>query len=113
MNIRVFSAGVIATDVRTGREAPLTRGDTVESEAAKVKTIFQQIGDQFGTRAQTAIRFALAESRLSCVIFGLAELAHLEEALAAEEMGALPAAAIEQIQSIYQGYRPGGRVESR
>jgi aryl-alcohol dehydrogenase-like predicted oxidoreductase len=113
MNIRVFSAGVIATDERTGREGPLTRGDTVESEAAKARAIFQQIGDQFGTRAQTAIRFALAEARLSCVIFGLAELDHLEEALAAEEMGPLPADGIEQIQSIYQGYRPGGRVDSR
>jgi L-galactose dehydrogenase/L-glyceraldehyde 3-phosphate reductase len=104
MNIRVFSAGVIATDARTGRETPLTRGDTVESEAAKAKAIFEQIGLQYGTRAQTAIRFALSEARLSCIIFGLAELAHLEEALVAEEMGPLPAAAIAQIQSIYQRY---------
>jgi len=103
LNIRVFSAGVIATDQRTGREAPLTPGDSVESEAAKASAIFQQIGDQFGTRAQTAIRFALAESRLSCVIFGLAELAHLEQALAAEQIGPLPATGIEKIQHIYQG----------
>ena len=103
LNIRVFSAGVIATDQRTGREAPLTPGDSVESEAAKASAIFQQIGDQFGTRAQTAIRFALAESRLSCVIFGLAELAHLEQALTAEQIGPLPATGIEKIQHIYQG----------
>jgi D-threo-aldose 1-dehydrogenase len=104
MNIRVFSAGVIATDERTGREGPLTVGDTVESEAAKARAIFEQIGLQYGTRAQTAIRFALAEARMSCVIFGLAELDHLEQALAAEEMGPLPAEAIEHIRSIYQGY---------
>jgi L-galactose dehydrogenase/L-glyceraldehyde 3-phosphate reductase len=102
MNIRVFSAGIIATDERTGRERPLTPGDTVESEAAKAKAIFQKIGTEYGTRSQTAIRFALSQSRLSCVIFGLAELEHLEEAIAAEELGPLPAEGLEKIQAVYQ-----------
>ncbi len=104
MNIRVFSAGVIATEERTGRESPLTRGDTVESEAHKADAIFREIGLEYGSRAQTAIRFALSEPRLSCVIFGLAELEHLEEAIAAEEMGPLPADGLEKIRSIYQKF---------
>jgi len=108
MNIRVFSAGVIASDARTGRESPLTRGDTVESETAKAKAIFQQIGLEYGTRAQTAIRFALAEPRLSCVIFGLAELEHLEEAIAAEERGPLPTDGLERIRTVYQEYMQNG-----
>jgi aryl-alcohol dehydrogenase-like predicted oxidoreductase len=102
MNIRVLSAGVIATDERTGRERPLTPGDTVESEAAKARVMFEALGDRYGSRAQTALRFALAEPRLSCVIVGLAELAHLEEALAAAELGALNDAALHEIDSIYQ-----------
>lgn len=102
MNIRVFSAGVIATDERTGREAPLTPGNTVESEARKAKAIFGQIGLDYGSRAQTAIRFALAEPRLSCVIFGLAELEHLEQAIAAETMGSLPTEGLEKIKSAYR-----------
>lgn len=101
MNIRVFSAGVIATDVRTGRERPLTRGDTVESEAEKAQRVFDAVGSEYGTRAQTAIRFALAESRLSCVIFGLAELAHLEEAVAGAAMGPLPQDALGRIARVY------------
>ena len=101
MNIRVFSAGVIATDERTGRESPLTRGDTVESEAMKAKAIFQKIGLEYGTRAQTAIRFALAQPKLSCIIFGLAELEHLEEAIAAEKKGPLPPEGLEKIRSVY------------
>lgn len=103
MNIRVFSAGIIATDERTGRERPLTHGDTVESEAAKVKAIFQNIGLEYGTRAQTAIRFALSQPKLSCVIFGLAELEHLEEAIAAEKKGPLPAEGLEKIRTVYKG----------
>ena len=103
MNIRVFSAGVIATDARTGKERPLTPGDTVESETEKARAVFDALGDQYGSRAQTAIRFALAEPRLACVVFGLAETAHLEEALAAEAAGPLPAEALEKLQTVYSG----------
>jgi aryl-alcohol dehydrogenase-like predicted oxidoreductase len=105
MNIRVLSAGVIATELRHGREMPLTQGDTVESETAKAKFIFEQLATEYGTRAQTAIRFALAQSRLACVIVGLAELAHLDEAIAAEEMGPLPAEAIARINKAYSNYK--------
>jgi D-threo-aldose 1-dehydrogenase len=101
MGIRVLSAGVIATDARTGREQPLTPGDTVESETIKAKKIFVEIGTDYGTRAQTAIRFALAQKKLSCVIFGLAELAHLEEAIAAQLKGPLPQEGLERLRAVY------------
>jgi len=101
MAIRVFSAGVIATDTRTGREIPITKGDTVESEEAKARAVFNAIGNDYGTRAQTAIRFALAQKKLSCVIFGLAELAHLEEAVEAQIKGPLPENGLERLRSVY------------
>jgi aryl-alcohol dehydrogenase-like predicted oxidoreductase len=104
MNIRVFSAGVIATDDRHGRERPLTPGDTVDSETAKAHAIFDVIGDNYGTRAQTAIRFALAQPRLACIVFGLAELEHLDDAIAAQEMGPLPPEAIEEIQRAWREF---------
>ncbi|OGP51481.1 MAG: hypothetical protein A2Y79_08175 [Deltaproteobacteria bacterium RBG_13_43_22] len=108
MGIRVFSAGVIATDARTGRERPLTQGDTVESETTKAKAVFEKIGTDFGTRAQTAIRFALAQKRLYCVIFGLAELDHLEEAIAAQIKGPISQEGIERLKAVYEkgGVRP-------
>ena len=102
MNILVFSAGVIATDARKGRERPLTPGDTVDSETQKAHAIFERIGERHGTRAQSAIRFALAEPRLSCIVFGLAELSHLEEALAAEAAGPLDGRALAEIDSVYE-----------
>ncbi|MFC1799205.1 aldo/keto reductase [Thermodesulfobacteriota bacterium] len=102
MIIRVFSAGVLATDQRTGREAPLTLGDSVDSETAKATAVFDKIGTDYGSQAQTAIRFALSENKASCVVFGLAELEHLEEALAAEAKGPLPEEALEKIRSVYQ-----------
>ena len=102
MNIRVFSAGVIATDARKGRERPLTPGDTVESETEKARVLFARIGERHGSRAQTAIRFALAEPQLSCIVVGLAELSHLEEALAAEALGPLDGTALAEIDGVYQ-----------
>ena len=101
MIIRVYSAGVIATDQRTGREGPVTLGDSVDSETIKTKAVFDEIGGKYGTRAQTAIRFALAEPKAACVIFGLAELEHLEEAITGESNGPLPPKALEKIRSVY------------
>lgn len=106
MNIRIFSAGVIATDERTGRERPLTPGDTVESETEKASAVFSTLGNEYGSRAQTAIRFGLAQDKLSCIIFGLAEVNHLQEAIEAQRMGPLPAEALQRIIHTYQSYTP-------
>lgn len=100
--IRIFSAGVIATDARHGREAPLTAGDSVDSETAKARAVFVALGGTNGTRAQTALRFVLSETRFAAAIFGLAELEHLEEALEAEAMGPLPADSIQALPRIYE-----------
>ena len=43
-----------------------------------------------GSRAQASARFGLAHPGISGVVLGLAELSHLEEALAAAAMGPLP-----------------------
>lgn len=106
MNIRVLSAGVLATTHRHGREAPLTPGDTVDSETTKAEKMFAALfaafGEKYGTRAQTAIRFALSETRLACVVTGFAEISHLKEAIDAVEMGPLPADALACIHSVYE-----------
>ena len=90
MNIRVLAAGVIATDVRHGREMPIVQGFDMAAEEARVRAVFNKLGDRYGTRAQTAIRFALANPDLSCVVVGFAEIGHIEEALAGAELGPLP-----------------------
>ena len=105
MNIRVLSAGIVATDHRHGKESILTTGDTVESETHKTRILFEAIGDTYGTRAQTALRFALSQDRLSCVVLGLAEPTHLEEALGAIELGPLPPEAMEEINQVYTSYK--------
>ena len=106
MNIRVFSAGIIATEHRHGREQPLTQGDTVATETDKATAMFDQLGEAYGTRAQTALRFSLAQDRLACIVFGLAEIEHLQEALAGQALGPLPTEAMETINDVYENYSP-------
>jgi L-galactose dehydrogenase/L-glyceraldehyde 3-phosphate reductase len=101
MNIRVLAAGVLATDVRHGREIPIAPGTDLAAEERRTKAVFAQLGDAYGTRSQTAIRFALANPDLACVIVGLAELGHLEQALGAAELGPLPAAALDRLDRLY------------
>ena len=101
MNIRVFAAGVLATDVRHGREIVIARGSEMAAEEARARAVFDRLGDRYGTRAQTAIRFSLANPDVSCVVIGLAELAHLEEALDGAEMGPLPDEAVAQLSDLY------------
>ena len=101
MNIRVFAAGVLATEVRTGREVMITDATVVSEEERRAGAVFEVLGDAYGTRAQTAIRFALANADISCVVLGLAELDHLEQAIAAAEMGPLPRDALERLDALY------------
>lgn len=91
MAIRVLAAGVIATDVRHGRESPpLIDGAELGLEEQRTRAVFARLGATGGTRAQTALRYALANEDVSCAVVGLAEIGHLDEALAVEEMGELP-----------------------
>lgn len=101
MNIRVLAAGVIATDLRHGREVPIVQGFDMSAEEARVRAVFARLGDRYGTRAQTAIRFALANPALSCVIVGFAEIGHIEEALAGAAMGPLPEEALAELRQLY------------
>jgi D-threo-aldose 1-dehydrogenase len=101
MNIRVLAAGVLAADERHGRENPVTENAELAEEERRARAVFQALGTEYGTRAQTAIRFALANPDIACVIVGLAELSHLEEALAAAEMGPLPEEALAKLERLY------------
>ena len=101
MNIRIFAAGVIATDIRHGREIPVVQDSAVETEEQRAQAVFELLSDRYGTRAQTAIRFGLANQDISCIIFGLETLNHLEEALAGGAMGPLPETALAQLQELY------------
>ena len=99
MNIRVLAAGVIATDVRHGREQVSAPGG-IAADEARARLVVEAVGDRYGTRAQLAIRYALANPNVSGVLVGFAELGDLDEALAAAEMGPLPQEGLDAIHRL-------------
>jgi len=102
MAIRIFAAGVIATDERTGRESILTADTSLAEEERKAKSVFDAIGADQGTRGQVALRFVLSNPDVSCAIIGSAELQHIDEALRAAEMGPLPAQTLARLDALYE-----------
>ena len=107
MNIRILAAGVLATDVRHGREAPITANAEMEAEEARARTIRAALGDRAETRAQTAIRFGLSHPGVATVVIGVAELAHVIEALAAPGLGPLEEEALATLRRAWteEGFR--------
>lgn len=101
MAIRAFAAGVLATDIRHGREVVITHAADLATEERRARAVFSVLGDKYGTSAQTALRFVLTNKDISCAVIGLAESAHLEEALAGAAQGALPEAAMDSLDQLY------------
>jgi len=102
MAIRIFGAGVIATDERHGRESILVSNTTIAEEERKTRAVFDAIGAGEGTRAQVALRFVLSNPDVSCAVIGSSELRHIDEALAAAERGPLPAATLARLEALYE-----------
>jgi aryl-alcohol dehydrogenase-like predicted oxidoreductase len=100
MAIRVFAAGVLATDTRHGREVIITRAADISIEERRARAVFGVLGDAFGTRAQTAVRFVLTNRDVACAVIGLAEPTHLEEALEGAGLGALPQSALDALDRL-------------
>lgn len=101
LNIRVMAAGVLSTDARHGREAPITPNADVAAEERRAKLALEALGELDCTRAQAAIRFSLGHPGVSAALLGAAELSHIDEALAAVEMGPLPADKLARLDRLY------------
>lgn len=101
MAIRIFAAGVIATDERTGRESVLITDTSVAEDERKTKAVFDAIGTGQGTRAQVALRFVLSNPDISCAVIGSAELQHVDEALQAAGMGPLAGHTLARLDALY------------
>ncbi len=106
--IRIFAAGVIATDERTGRESVLTANTSVAEDERKTKAVFDAIGAGHGTRGQVALRFVLSNPEVSAAIIGSAELHHIDEALQAAAMGPLPPHVLARLDALYESDFGGG-----
>jgi D-threo-aldose 1-dehydrogenase len=111
MAIRIFAAGFIASDERTGRESIITADTNAAEEARKTKAVFDAMGSENGTRGQVALRFVLSNPDISAAVIGTSELRHVDEAIEAARLGPLPAQALARLDALYES--DFGRVQDR
>jgi L-glyceraldehyde 3-phosphate reductase len=102
MGIRVFAGSHLATRERHGREVAITANAENAAEAARAGAVWEVLGSAHGTGAQTALRFGLACPLLSTVVIGVGEPSHLDEAVAAAEMGPLPDTAVATLEKLWR-----------
>jgi len=100
MGIRIFAAGHLASRERHGREVAITANAEDAAEEARAKAALEALGSQYGTGAQAALRFGLACPLLPTIVVGIGETWHLDEALAAAEMGPLPLPALQILEGL-------------
>ena len=81
--------------------APIASGDTYEADVAAAQRYAGLVDDGFaGSLAEAALRFALAEPRLSTVLIGVSTIEQLQDAITAAERGPLPSEALAMIASV-------------
>ena len=102
MAIRIYAASHLATSVRTGRESYLTSNTDAASEARMSDVLFAALGDAHGSRAEVATRFALSNPDVSFAVIGLSDPGYIDEAVAAAELGPLPADAMKTLEALYE-----------
>jgi aryl-alcohol dehydrogenase-like predicted oxidoreductase len=100
MGIRIFAAGHLATTERHGREMPITMNAESAAEEPRATAALAALASERGTPAQKALRFGLACPLLSTIVVGIGEPSHLEEALAAADMGPLPPPALQALDQL-------------
>ena len=101
LNIRVLAAGVIAGAERTGREVSVSPGSDAESDARRAAQARATVGQDQGTMAQAAVRYALSNPHVSGVLVGFSTLGHIDEALGAVEMGPLAPGVLSRLGKLH------------
>jgi aryl-alcohol dehydrogenase-like predicted oxidoreductase len=109
-NIRVLAAGIVAGRQPPPAGGPISPGSDHDSDRRRAAAVDRALSSEPGTPAQRAIRFALADPRISGVLVGFSTLEQVDEALAASGMGPLPARAIARLQPLWESdFRPDDR----
>lgn len=101
MGIRVFASGVLATDLRHGREVVLTENSALAIETQRAYAALNALGPGHGTRAQTALRFVLSNPDFACFVVGIGEPTHLDEVIEAQSRGPLAPEVVAQLEAVY------------
>jgi len=103
MNIRVFAAGILASTKRTGREIAITGSSDFkfEEDEERAEKLFKYLPKSNYTMAQQALRFSLANQKISCVVLGLASFSELKESLHVTSAPPMDNPSLEKLRQLY------------
>ena len=101
LGIRVWAGGTLASPKRPEGLFLMTTGTELDNEMRCAAAVKQALGAEYGTAAQTALRFVLGNRDIATRVIGIAELKHLDEALEAVRQGPLPTPAISKLDALW------------
>jgi D-threo-aldose 1-dehydrogenase len=101
LNIRVWAGGALASRNRPEGLFMMTSDTDLDNEMRCAAAVHEVLGDQYGTPAQTALRFVLGNRDLTARVVGISEILQLDEAIEAVEKGPLPSAAIAKLNGLW------------
>ena len=101
LNIRVWAGGVLANPEPPQRLFVMTSGTDMANEIRCAAAVRSALGAGFGSPAQAALRFVLANRDFATRVIGITEIAQLDAALAAMALGPLPTAAVSKLEALW------------
>ena len=101
LNIRVLAAGAIVGQAPPGPAAGLSPGSGADEDLRRGARLRDALESEQGTIAQAAIRFGLMNPSVSGVLVGFSEVGHVDEAVAAVDLGPLSGDTLDQVDALY------------
>ena len=97
LNVRVLAAGAIA-----GQDPPArVEASRAEADMKRAARVREALGEMTDSMAQTAIRYSLMNPGVSGVLVGFSKLEHIDEAVAAVDMGPLSDGVMQKLEALY------------
>jgi aryl-alcohol dehydrogenase-like predicted oxidoreductase len=101
LNIRVWAGGVLANPEPPQRLFVMTSGTDMANEIRCAGAVRAALGADYGSPAQAALRFVLANQDFATRVIGITEIAQFDAALAAVTQGPLPTAAVSKLETLW------------
>jgi L-galactose dehydrogenase/L-glyceraldehyde 3-phosphate reductase len=103
---RVLAGGAaVGPEARQGLAGPTNsvsmHGLTYAEEEARAKRLDALVGGEITSRVELALRFALANGKVSTVMVGFSRREHIETAVAAAAKGPLPTPFMERLRELW------------
>ena len=74
--------------------------ERIDEEERRAHKLSELVGENYGNRAQYALRYGLSSKNINSVVIGMATLEHLKNSIEAVEMGPLPASLLKDVSEL-------------